>query len=109
MKLPWKTILLQGPTFVEVARKLLAMTRQTAAQGELLEHDPDEADGLRLAMTTLEQTQAEHARLVADLARRVEELTTTVEMLHGRVRLALLTAAAAVVLAVVSLGLAWWR
>jgi hypothetical protein len=109
VKLPWKTILMQGPTFVEVARRLLAMTRQTASQAELIEHDPDDADGLRLVVSALEQTQAEHARLVADLAHRVQELTTTVEMLHGRVRLALLAAIAAGGLAVVSLVVAWWR
>ena len=109
MRLPWKTILLQGPTFVEAARKLYSMTRQATPEAELIEPPSEAAGGLRLAVMTLERRQEEHARLLADLARQVEELTAVVEMLRGRMRVALIAAVSGVGLAIVSIALSLWR
>jgi predicted RNase H-like nuclease (RuvC/YqgF family) len=105
VRLPWKTILLQGPTIVEAARKLYAMTRQPTGEAELIEPASDDAGGLRLAVMTLERRQEEHARLLADLARQVEELTATLEMLRGRIRVALIAAVSGVAVAIVSIML----
>jgi hypothetical protein len=102
-----KTILVHGPTIVDAARKLYAATRRTA--------DPEAAapeggglDALRHAVNSLAAREMEHSALLADLAKQVQDIATTVDALRVRVTLALLGSALALALALVAVALRVW-
>ena len=99
-RVPWKTILVHGPTIVDAARKFYGTTRTPAGGPE-----PD----VRRAVEELEAREAQQAALFADLARQVEEIATAVAVLRVRVTLALAGTSLATVVAIAALILVWRR
>jgi 2-phosphoglycerate kinase len=104
MGLPWTTILLHGPTIVEAARKLYATARRPPVQPELAPGDAIavEVESLRQVLETLTEQEVQHAALLTDLARQVQQM-------RARLALALVGAACAVAMSCLAVALAVWR
>ena len=108
-RVPWKTILVHGPTIVDAARKFYGTTRTPAAGPEPETRASSGPDRLRRAVEELEAREAQQAALFADLARQVDEIATAVAVLRVRVTLALAGSALATVVAIVALIVGWRR
>jgi hypothetical protein len=108
MPLPWKTILLHGPTIVEAARKLYAATRKGAAEPNPMGQGTDGTE-LRRALETLTERQMQHAALLNDLAGQVQAMAAELDLLRRRVRFALVGGGLSTALAIAAVVLALWR
>lgn len=106
---PWKTILLHGPTLVEAARTLYAATRKAAAGAAPSEQAASGIEPLRRAVEALAEREVQQAALLADLARQVQDMATALDVLRARIVLTLVGAALAVALSLLSVGLLLWR
>jgi hypothetical protein len=60
-------------------------------------------------VATLTEREIQHAALLADLAKQAQEMATALEALRARTVLALVGAAFAVTVALLSVALAVWR
>jgi hypothetical protein len=110
VSLPWKTILFHGPTILEAARTLYAAARKsTGADGESGERAADGVDEVRRALDRIEERELQQAALLADLAKQVQDVTVTVDLMRARLRVALVGASLAVALAIVSIVLSLSR
>ena len=111
MSLPWKTILFHGPTILEAARTLYAAARKsTGADGESRERAAGGGvDEVRRALDRIEERELQQAAVLADLAKQVQDVTATVDVMRARLRVALVGASLAVALAIVSIVLSLSR
>lgn len=107
--MPWKTILVHAPTIVDAARSFYATTKKPAADGAPSPRAGDGVERLRRAVEELEARETQQAALFADLAKQVQEMATALEVLRARVLFALVGAALAVVVALVSAAVLLWR
>ena len=101
-KVPWKTILVHGPAIVDAARTLYARSRRPVEAPEAERPSLDTEPGLRRAVRQLEEREMQQAKLIADLAKQVQDLTGALEVLAARIRLIAFGAALAVAVAIVS-------
>jgi hypothetical protein len=106
--MPWKTLLVHAPTLVDAARHLYATTRSPAERSPTT-RGHDDVVALRRAVEELEAREVQQAALVADLAKQVNALTTAVEVLRARIVFALVGAAAALVISLVTVAVLVWR
>jgi hypothetical protein len=101
-RIPWRLLVDHAPTIVDAARRLYVGSRAPhGASGPR----PDAAAGaesLQRAVEQLEAREAQHAELLAELAKHVRELTTAVETLRACVWWAWAGIALAVALTMVS-------
>lgn len=105
-KIPWRTLLVHGPTIVEAARTLYTGAKKPAAESMPRVRSFDDADVLRRAVEQLEVREVQQAGLIAELAKQVQDLTTALDVLRARLTLALVGAAIAAALAVLATA-AW--
>jgi hypothetical protein len=98
-RVPWRTILAHAPTLVDAARRI----RRRIPDPERGEGGAGDAESLRRAVDRLELRVMQQAALVEDLAKEVRELTIALEVLRARIRLTMIGAAAAFVVAVLAL------
>ena len=98
-KIPWRTLLVHGPTIVEAARNLYAGAKKPATETMPRIRSLDDADVLRRAVEQLEARELQQAALIADLAKQVDTLATALEVLRARLTLTLIAAAVAIALA----------
>ena len=101
-KMPWTTLLAHAPTIVDAARNVYATTRKPAADGTPSARAGDGIERLRRAVEELEAGEAQQAALFADLAKQVQAMTTALAALRARVLFALVGAALALVVAIVT-------
>ena len=102
-RIPWRLLVDHAPTIVDAARRLYVGSR--APHDASRPRPPDAAAGaesLQRAVEQLEAREAQHAELLAELAKHVRELTTAVETLRARVWWAWAGIALAVALTMVS-------
>jgi len=107
--LPWRTILTHGPTILEAARKLYERSRKAAKAPEPTERNAGGAESLRRAVEQLQAREVQHATLVADVARQLQDMATALEVLRARLRLALVGMSVAVAVAILTAALVMWR
>lgn len=107
-RVPWRTILVHGPTILEAARTLYAGAKKPAGQSLPRVRSLDGVDDIRRAVDELEARELQQAALITDLAKQVQDMTTAIEVLRARLQLASIAAgvALAVALVVVVLTLA---
>ena len=108
-KMPWKTLLVHAPTIVDAARNFYATSRSPTTDGTSRAAPVDETERLRRAVEELEARDAQHAALLADLAKQAQALAAALEIVKGRVLVALVVATVALVLAAVTTGVLLWR
>ncbi|MBM3217709.1 MAG: hypothetical protein FJZ38_03350 [Candidatus Rokubacteria bacterium] len=81
-------LLRHAPTIVEAAHRYYTGARRTA--DDHAPASPSRArDELERAVDRLEQREVEQARIVADLAKQVAEMTTALEVIRARLTIAL--------------------
>ena len=102
--IPWRAILENAPAIARSADSLLS---RTAAQRS---HDsPHEAHRLLAdRVAALEQRDRETAELLTRVTDQLAALTAATEVLEARMRWLWMIATAALVLALVALGLTFW-
>jgi len=98
--IPWATLLKHAPTIVAAADTLLARTRSTRSNSA--PHSVEER------VARLEQSDRETAQLLREIAEQVNGLTLMQAKMARRVRMALVIAGVAAVLAAVALASTVW-
>jgi hypothetical protein len=104
--IPWRIIVDHAPTIVDAARKLYASSRRPRPRAEPSERASGGLESLQRAIEQLEAREVQHAALLADLAKQVQDMATALEVLRARVRWALIGASLAVGVAVLTAFLA---
>ena len=108
-KLPWKTLLVHAPTIVDAARNLYTTGRGPTTDGSPPAPAGNEVERLRRAVQELEARADQQAALLADLAKQSQALAAALEIVQGRVLVALVAATVALVLTVATTGVLLWR
>jgi hypothetical protein len=103
--IPWRAILANAPAIARSADALLSRTR-TQPPGADSPHEAHRLLADRVA--ALEQRDRETAELLTRVTDQLADLTVATEVLEARMRWLLMIAAAALVLALVALGLIVW-
>jgi hypothetical protein len=101
-KIPWRMLVDHAPTIVEAARRLYASSRPAPSGGRPGKRTTASLDSLQRDVEQLEARDAQHAEVIAELARQVQEMTTALEVLRTRLRWAWLGVAVALIFAVLS-------
>jgi hypothetical protein len=89
--IPWGALLTHGPAIVSAARSLLATQSAKA---------PERTRSLDARIDHLEKTSIESARLLEEMAEQLQALTLAQQETQRRLRLAVLAAVGAAVVAV---------
>lgn len=84
---PWAEVVRRAPDIIAASSQLLDKRRAPAGQRASVA--PDEADeqDLERRITSLEDNDAEHARVFAQLAKQTQDLSVGLEVLAARLRL----------------------
>ena len=98
-RMPWRLLVDHAPTIVDAARRLYAGSRQPHRRYQPSERTTDSFEALQRAVEQLEAREVQHAAVLEELAKQVQDMTTALEVLRARVRWAWIGAAAAVALA----------
>ena len=101
-RLPWRLIVDHAPTIVDAARRLYASSRTPPARTEPGERAAGSIESLQRAIEQLEAHEVQRAALLAELAKQVQDMTTALEVLRARVRLALIGASVAIAVAILT-------
>jgi hypothetical protein len=101
-RIPWRLLIDHAPTIVDAARRLYASSRPAPLRGPPGDRTTASLESLQRAVEELEAREAQHAELVAELAKQVQDMTTALQVLRARVRWAWLGAALALGVAVLT-------
>ena len=101
-RIPWRLLVDHAPTIVDAARRLYAGSRPAPLRGHPADRTTASLESLQRAVEQLEARDAEHAELLAELARQVQDLTTALDVLRARLRWAWLGAALALAVAILT-------
>jgi len=101
-KMTSRIIVDHAPTIVDAARKLYASSRRPRLRGEPSERAPAGIESLQRAIEQIEAREVQHAALLADLAKQVQDMANAIEVLRARVRWAWIGASVAVALALLT-------
>lgn len=101
-KIPWRLLVDHAPILVEAARRLYASSRPAPLHGRSGERTTATLESLQRTVEQLEARDAQHAELIAELAKQVQDLTTALEALRARLRWAWFGVAFALVVAVLA-------
>ena len=101
-KIPWRLLVDHAPIIVEAARRLYASSRPVSSEGRPGKRPTVTLESLQRDLEQLEARDAQHAEVVAELARQVQEMTTALEALRTRLRWAWFGVAFALIFAVLS-------
>lgn len=98
--IPWTELVRRAPQIISASTELLEKRKSGA--GPDVTTPPDEADEIELAkrIHTLEERDAEHARVFEQLAKQSRDLSVGLQVLAARLRLLTWAVVAAVVLGV---------
>jgi hypothetical protein len=101
-RISWRLLIDHAPTIVDAARRLYASSRPAPLRGPPGDRTTASLESLQRAVEELEAREAQHAELVAELAKQVQDMTTALQVLRARVRWAWLGAALALGVAVLT-------
>ena len=104
--IPWRAILANAPAIARSADALLSRTGTQRSDADSPHHEAHRLLADRVA--ALEQRDRETAELLTRVSNQLADLTAATEVLEARVRWLFMIAAAALVLALVALGLVFW-
>jgi hypothetical protein len=85
-------VLQKAPEIIAIAKKLVDSAKTTRRTAEITER-----------VSALERNEAQQAELVRDMARQLNDLTTVIKVLNGRVAVCLTCSVLALVLAAAAL------
>src|SRR5437773_12357540 len=94
--MPWRLLVDHAPTIVDAARRLYAASRQPHGAYQPSERTTDSLEALQRAVEQLEAREVDHAAVLEELAKQVQDTTTALEVLRARLRWAWIGASAAV-------------
>src|SRR2546428_12469592 len=94
--MPWRLLVDHAPPIVDAARRLYAASRQPHGAYQPRERTTDSLESLQRAVEQLEAREVQHAAVLEELAKQVQDMTTALEVLRARVRWAWIGAAVAV-------------
>lgn len=99
---PWTELARRAPQIISASSDLLNKRNATARKD--VATPPDEADEIEMEkrIRSLEKRDAEHARIVGQLARQTRDLSDGLEVLAARLRLLTFVVAAAVLFGIVA-------
>jgi hypothetical protein len=100
-KVPWRALLAHAPTLVDAARRF----RRPAREPERTEAAAGDVEALKRAVQQLREREGQQAALLDELAKQAREMAIALEVLHARLRFALIGAALALGLAILALVL----
>jgi len=96
--MPWRLLVEHAPTIVDAARRLYVGSGRARGRSPLSERTGS-LDALERAVEQLEAREVEHASVLEELAKQVQDVTTALEVLRARVRWAWIGASVAVAVA----------
>ena len=99
-KIPWRLLVDHAPTIVEAARRLYVSSRPAPSGGRPGKRPTVTLESLQRDVEQLEARDAQHAEVIAELAKQVQDMTTALEVLRARLRWAWLGVAVALIFAV---------
>jgi hypothetical protein len=85
-------VLQKAPEIITIAKKLVDSAKTTRRTAEIAER-----------VSALERNEAQQAELVRDMARQLNDLTTVIKVLNGRIAVCLTCSVLALVLAAAAL------
>jgi hypothetical protein len=97
--MPWRLLVDHAPTIVDAARRLYVSSQKARGRYQPSARTTENLDALQRAVEQLEVREVQHAAVLEELAKQVQDMTTALEVLRARVRWAWIGAAAAVALA----------
>ncbi len=97
-RMPWRLLVEHAPTIVDAARRLYVGSGRARGRSPLSERTGS-LDALERAVEQLEAREVEHASVLEELAKQVQDVTTALEVLRARVRWAWIGASVAVAVA----------
>ena len=97
-RMPWRLLVEHAPTIVDAARRLYVGSRGATARSRSNERTPS-LEAIQRAVEQLEAREVQHAAVLEELAKQVQDVTTALEVLRARVRWAWIGAGVAVALA----------
>src|SRR6266852_1157305 len=105
--IPWVTLIHRAPEIIKISAQLLMNRRGNQAAERGTTRIQSEADEVLERLKTLETHDQENAKVVAEIADQLQDLTNTVEVLDARVRvlLAVVAVMAVVVVAAILVAL----
>jgi len=101
-RIPWRLLVDHAPIIVEAARRLYVSSRPAPSPGRPGQRTTATVESLARDVERLEARDAQHAELVAELAKQVQEMTTALEALRARLRWVWFGVALALVVAVLT-------
>ena len=101
-RMPWRLLVDHAPTIVDAARRLYAASRQPHGAYQPRERTTDSLESLQRGVEQLEAREVQHAAVLEELAKQVQDMTTALEVLRARVRWAWIGAAVAVAVALLT-------
>jgi hypothetical protein len=107
MAVPWLQIVQLVPSIVEVSRELLKRTKQLPPPQDA--PVPQNVDELAERVMLLEENERRQAELVNEMAQQMSNLTRALTALHRQQMWLGGTAAVAIVVAIVAIGIALSR
>jgi uncharacterized coiled-coil protein SlyX len=104
---PWAELVRRAPQIIAASSQLLDKRNATAGQRAAI--IPDEADEIELErrISSLEEQDAEHARVFEQLAKQTQDLSVGLQVLAARLRLLTFAFAAVLVLGVLAAVYFW--
>lgn len=99
--IPWVTLIRRAPEIIEISAQLLKNRKVNQAAKRGTARIQPEADEVLERLKTLETHDQENAKVVEQIAKQLQDLTNSVEVLAARVRVLLTVAAAVAVVAIV--------
>ncbi len=97
-RMPWRLLVEHAPTIVDAARRLYVGSRGARGRSPSSERTGS-LDALERAVEQLEAREVQHASVLEELAKQVQDVTTALEVLRARVRWAWIGASVAVAVA----------
>ena len=97
-RMPWRLLVEHAPTIVDAARRLYVGSGRARGRSPLSERTGS-LDALERAVEQLEAREVQHASVLEELAKQVQDVTTALEVLRARVRWAWIGASVAVAVA----------
>ena len=97
-RMPWRLLVEHAPTIVDAARRLYVGSGRARGRSPLSERTGS-LDALERAVEQLEAREVEHASVLEELAKQVQDVTTALEVLRARVRWAWIGTSVAVAVA----------
>jgi hypothetical protein len=98
-RIPWRLLVDHAPTIVDAARRLYVGSRPPRDASPPRPGTTPSSETLQRAVEQLQARDVQHAELLAELARQVQDITTALTVLRARVRWAWVGVAVAVAVA----------